>query len=83
MYPYAELVTHVGIVLYQNTQVIDQYTAMCISPESCLGNHGTLGASLSKLLNFTQDSQHLLRMEREAKTPLTWEHVLMLMNSLA
>ena len=51
-WPSAELINRVGLVLYQSTQAVQRTSAFCVGPESHFGNHGTIGASMEKSLNF-------------------------------
>lgn len=81
-FPTADLITRVGMVLYQGTQMVERNAAICVSPETRFGNHGTLGTSMSKSLNFVQNGLHLLGSEKEAKTRLGWERVLDFCNGL-
>ncbi|KIK52401.1 hypothetical protein GYMLUDRAFT_265430 [Collybiopsis luxurians FD-317 M1] len=81
-WPMAELINRVGLVLYQSTQIVQRSSAFCVGSESRFGNHGTLGTSMEKSLNFVSNGLHLLGTEHEAKTRIAWEYALDFYNNL-
>lgn len=82
-WPCAELINRVGLVLYQSSKAVQRTSAFCVGPETRFGNHGTLGSSMSKSLNFTDNGLHLLGTMHDAHTRLAWEHALAFYNGLS
>lgn len=82
LWPTAELINRVGFVLYWSTEAVERNSALCASPETRFGNHGTLGAGLTRSLNFVDNGQHFLGTEQDARSRLGWEHILNFYNAL-
>lgn len=65
-WPNAGYVNRVGYVIYHSSQATTRDSAMSLTPETRFGNHGTLGASLNRSLNFKEHGSHILGSRKDS-----------------